>query len=297
MVLEPRVVMPGAPIQGNLVSGSLPLEQLRQVPIFSCLGDETLEQLSALIVSREYDAPCPLFRTGDQGDAMYLIESGRVRISVTDADGHEVTLSELHDGEFFGEMALIDGQERSAGATVLEDTRLAMLTREDFMAFITRDQQAMLAMLKEMARRLRRTDNLLRHRVSRNVNTEDAAQTTMADRAADVIASFGGSWKFIGISLLMLLIWMAANVWFLSTHVFDPYPFVFLNLVLAMVTSLQAPIIMMSQNRQSQKDRLRADLDYEVNLKNELLLTEIRNRLHEEQRSLRELTPRGRPKS
>jgi CRP/FNR family transcriptional regulator, cyclic AMP receptor protein len=294
MVLEPRVAMPGTSTPGNLVSGSLPLDQLRQVPIFSCLGDDALQQLSALIVSREYDAPCPLFSTGDKGDAMYLIESGRVRISVTDADGHEVTLSELHDGEFFGEMALIDGQERSAGATVLEDTRLAMLTREDFIAFITQDQKAMLAMLKEMARRLRRTDNLLRHRVSRNVNTEDAAHTTMADRAADIIASFGGSWKFIGISLLMLLIWMVANAWFLSTHTFDPYPFVFLNLVLAMVTSLQAPIIMMSQNRQAQKDRLRADLDYEVNLKNELLLTEIRNRLHEEQRTLRELKPRGR---
>jgi CRP/FNR family transcriptional regulator, cyclic AMP receptor protein len=280
--------MPAPTAEGGSSGESAQLERLRKVPIFGALSRAALDQLCTLVSSREYDAPCPLFQTGDKGDAMYLIEHGRVRISVLDADGHEVTLSELHEGEFFGEMALIDGHERSAGATVLEDTRLAILMREDFISFITRDEQAMLAMLKEMARRLRRTDNLLRHRVARNVNTEDAAQTTLADRAADLIATFGGSWKFIGISLLMLVFWMVANVWFLSTRTFDPYPFVFLNLVLAMVTSLQAPIIMMSQNRQAQKDRLRADLDYEVNLKNELLLTEIRNRLHEEQQTARE---------
>ncbi len=264
------------------------MEQLRAVPIFSGLTTAALEQLCTLVVSREYAAPQRLFEAGDKGDAMYLIERGGVRISVTDADGNDVTLSELHDGEFFGEMALIDGHERSAGATVLEHTRLAMLAREDFLAFIASDSQAMLAMLTEMAQRLRRTDNLLRHRVARNVNTEVAAHATVADRAADVIASFGGSWRFIGLSILMLLIWMGANVWLLSAGAFDPYPFVFLNLLLAIVTSLQAPIIMMSQNRQAQKDRLRADLDYDVNLKNELLLTEIRNLLYDERRKARE---------
>jgi len=292
MVLEPRTDILGSREEGVSSCAPIQLEQLRKVPIFSGFNSAALEQLCSLLVSREYEAPRSLFHTGDKGDAMYLIEQGRVRISVTDADGHEVTLSELQEGEFFGEMALLDGQERSAGATILEDARLAILTREDFISFITSDDQAMLAMLKEMARRLRRTDNLLRHRTARNVNTEHAARTTVADRAADLIASFGGSWKFIGLSLLMLLVWMGANAWFLSTRTFDPYPFVFLNLVLGIITSLQAPIIMMSQNRQAQKDRLRADLDYEVNLKNELLLTEIRNRLHEEQRVGRESSPR-----
>ena len=165
-----------------------------------------------------------------------------------------------------------------------ESARLAVLTRNDFVAFVASDTQVMLAMLAAMARRLRRTDNLLRHRVARNANTEAAARTTAADRAADLIASFGGSWKFIGLSFLMLLIWMGGNAGSLRAQTFDPYPFVFLNLVLAMITSLQAPIIMMSQNRQSQKDRLRADLDYEVNLKNELLLSEIITLLHEQER-------------
>jgi uncharacterized membrane protein len=122
---------------------------------------------------------------------------------------------------------------------------------------------------------LRRTDDLLRHRVSRNANEEDARNLTLADRAADTIARFGGSWKFIIFSIVLLIIWMAANMMLLRAEAFDPFPFVLLNLVLGMMAALQAPIIMMSQNREAQKDRLRADLDYQVNLKNEMLLGEI----------------------
>ena len=146
---------------------------------------------------------------------MYFIAEGRVRITVMDADGREVTLTEMQEGEFFGEMALIDGHERSAGALVLEHTRLAVLTREDFLAFVTSDSQVMLGMLAEMARRLRRTDNLLRHRIARNANTEDAAQMTLADRMADIIAEFGGSWTFIGFSIVFFFVWMGVNTWIL----------------------------------------------------------------------------------
>ena len=135
-----------------------------------------------------------------------------------------------------------------------------------------------LGILTAMTQRLRRTDNLLRHRVSRNANEEEAAHLTLADRAADLIAEFGGSWKFIGASITFSLIWMLINSWFLYRP-FDEYPYVLLNLVLGIVAGLQAPIIMMSQNRQGQKDRLRADLDYRVNLKNELLLSEVVRRL------------------
>ncbi len=281
MAIAPPLPMPDA---NNRTSacGPVLLEQLRKVQLFDSLTAEAGAKLCRLLERRELKASTRLFNTGDRGDAMYLIEHGRVRISVVDADGHEVTLSELHDGDFFGEMALIDGHERSAGATLLDDSSLTVLTRDDFLSFVASDHQIMLAMLADMARRLRRTDNLLRHRVSRNANTEEAAHTTAADRAADVIANFGGSWKFIGLSVALLLAWMAVNTWFLRESSFDPFPYVFLNLVLAMITGLQAPFIMMSQNRQSHKDRLRADLDYEVNLKNELLLTEIRSLLHDQ---------------
>ena len=132
--------------------------------------------------------------------------------------------------------------------------------------------------LTALTHRLRRTDDLLRHRVSRNANEEEEARLTAADRAADLIAEFGGSWKFIAAAISFSLLWIALNTWFLF-HPFDQYPYVLLNLVLGMMAGLQAPIIMMSQNRQGQKDRLRADLDYRVNLKNELLLSEVLRRL------------------
>lgn len=284
MAVEPTIAFSDCSVSEAGSCGPVELEHLRKVPLFEKLSDEAAVNLCSRLELREYKAPAPLFNAGDSGDAMYIIESGRVLISVKDADGHEVTLSELQEGDFFGEMAMIDGHERSASATVLENSRLAVLTRAAFLSFITSDHQVMLAMLVAMAGRLRRTDNLLRHRVSRNANAEVAAHTTTADRAADLIASFGGSWKFIGVFLILLLCWAGVNVWILNARAFDPYPFVFLNLVLAVVTSLQAPIIMMSQNRQSEKDRLRADLDYEVNLKNELLLSEIRSLLHEQTR-------------
>ena len=285
MAVAPKLDLGRAPDGSILPCDVVQPEQLRRVPLFAGLTDDAAEKLCALLVLREFRAPTRLFNAGDVGDAMYLIDRGRVRITVMDADGREVTLSELQEGEFFGEMALIDGHERSANATVMEDARLVMLTREDFLDFITADSQVMLAMLCAMAGRLRRTDNLLRHRVSRNANTEQAAKTTPADRAADWIARFGGSWTFIAVFMFMLLLWMGSNAWLLYTRAFDPYPFIFLNLILAIITSLQAPIIMMSQNRQSSRDRLRSDLDYEVNLKNELLLTEIRSLLHEQRRS------------
>jgi uncharacterized membrane protein len=128
------------------------------------------------------------------------------------------------------------------------------------------------------ARALRRTDELLQSRVSRNVNEEQAKRMTIADRMADMIAEFGGSWKFIGASIGLIIVWIMANT-FLLTRTFDPAPYQMLNLMLAVVAGLQAPIIMMSQNRQTEKDRLRADLDYQVNLKNELSLTEVLRRL------------------
>ena len=134
-------------------------------------------------------------------------------------------------------------------------------------------------MLSAITHRLRRTDELLRHRVSRNANEEEKSRLTLADRAADLIAEFGGSWKFIGAAAVFLIFWVLLNTWLLFNKGFDPFPYVLLNLVLGMITSLQAPIIMMSQNRQVEKDRLRADLDYQVNLKNELLLSEILRRL------------------
>src|SRR5438477_7210074 len=184
---------------------------LRGVTLFAALDDAAAEELCGYLNPVELKGGSNLFRVGDAGDAMYIIESGRVRITVTDADGREVILASLGHGDFFGEMAMLDGHGRSADAAVTEDSRLAVLTRENFLNFVSSDSRIVLEMLSAITRRLRRTDDLLRHRVSRNANEEDAKTLTMSDRAADKIAEFGGSWKFISASILFTLCWIAFN--------------------------------------------------------------------------------------
>ena len=259
-------------------ASQMTVEALRSVPLFASLDDESAHDLLNLISDKIVPSNTRLFRQGDQGDAMYLIESGRVRISLRDDDQQDVTLAELAQGDFFGEMAIIDGRQRSADAHVIEDARLAILSRDAFLSFVRSNPDVALEMLSALTDRLRRTDELLRSRVSRNVNEEEKARLTVADRAADMIAEFGGSWKFIIISMAVIVVWILLNSLILVRG-FDPAPYQMLNLGLAVIAGMQAPIIMMSQNRQGEKDRLRADLDYQVNLKNELSLAEVLRRL------------------
>ncbi len=258
------------------------VETLRHVPLFESLDEEAAKALCELTETLDCMAQKVLFRAGEAGDAMYLIERGKVRISVQATDGHELTLVELGRGDFFGEMALLDGQRRSANAIVVEEARLAVLSREHFLSFMRSSPDVALEMLTALANRLRHTDELLRHSATRNVNEEEAAQLTFADRAADVIAEFGGSWKFIIAAMIVLNLWILNRViWgvLFGREGFDPYPYLFLSVVLNMLQIFQAPIILMSQNRQAHKDRLRSEIDYQVNLKNELALQEILDRL------------------
>ena len=261
-----------------MTASQMTLEAIRSVPLFASLDDEAAADLRNLLSDRAVAQNTRLFRQGDKGDAMYLIESGRVRISIEDDDKQELTLAELAQGDFFGEMSIIDGRQRSANAHVIEDARLAVLSRDAFLSFVRTNPHVALEMLSALTDRLRRTDELLRSRVSRNVNEEAQARETLADRAADLIAEFGGSWKFIIASMAIIAFWIILNS-FILVGGFDPRPYQMLNLGLAIIAGLQAPIIMMSQNRQGLKDRLRADLDYQVNLKNELSLAEVLRRL------------------
>ena len=259
-------------------ASQMTLEALRSVPLFASLDDDSAKDLRNLLREKVVPQNTALFNQGDVGNAMYLIESGRVRISIRDEDDHELTLAELAQGDFFGEMSIIDGRKRSADARVLDEARLAVLPREDFLRFVRDNPNVALEMLSALTDRLRRTDELLRSRVSRNANEEEKARLTLSDRAADLIAEFGGSWKFIGVSIGLIIFWIIFNS-FLLVRGFDPAPYQMLNLALAIIAGMQAPIIMMSQNRQGEKDRLRADLDYQVNLKNELSITEVLRRL------------------
>jgi CRP/FNR family transcriptional regulator, cyclic AMP receptor protein len=262
------------------------IDTLRNVPLFESLDDEAARKLCQLVESIDCKAKTFLFRAGDEGDAMYVIERGKVRISVQATDGRDMTLTEFCRGDFFGEMALLDGQRRSADAVVAEDARLAVLSRDHFLSFVRSSPNVALEMLTALANRLRHTDELLRHSATRNVNVEEAAQRTLADRAADVIAEFGGSWKFIIAAVLFFNLWVLINSF--ANSRFDAYPYLLLSTAINMLTLLQAPIILMSQNRQSHKDRLRAEIDYQINLKNELALNEIIDRLKVLERDLKQ---------
>src|SRR5881296_3144779 len=187
------------------------IDTLRHVPLFESLDDEAAAELCHLLESIDSRAGSVLFRAGDEGDAMYLIERGKIRICVRATDGHEVTLTELRRGDFFGEMALLEGQRRSADAVVAEDAQLAVLSREHFLSFMRSSPDVALELLTALANRLRKTDEMLRHSATRNVNVEEAAQLTLADRAADLIAEFGGSWKFILSAVLFFNVWVLIN--------------------------------------------------------------------------------------
>jgi CRP/FNR family cyclic AMP-dependent transcriptional regulator len=253
------------------------IDTLRQVPLFESLDDEAARKLCRLLESIDCKAETFLFGAGDEGDAMYLIERGKVRICVKATDGREMVLTEFGRGDFFGDMALLDGQQRSADAIVAEDARLAVLSREHFLSFVRSSPDVALEMLAALANRLRHTDELLRRSATRNVNVEEAARLTFADRASDIIAEFGGSWKFIIAAVFFFNVWVVINCF--ANSRFDPYPYLLLSTAINMLAVLQAPFILMSQNRQSHKDRLRAEIDYQINLKNELALNEIIERL------------------
>lgn len=258
------------------------------LPMFESLTEDEIKQLAGLLTEVSYKAGETIFYEKEPGDAMYILRAGAVRIWVHDEDVSEVTLAELQPGAFFGELAVLDGSERSATADVIQDSALYRLSREDFHRFLLSHPAVALNMIREMGKRLRQTNQLVSQRVTRNINREMDEKMTFGHRIADRIASFGGSWPFIIIFGSFLATWILLNTFIALKRTgnpadpngsFDVYPFIALNLVLSMISAFQAPIIMMSQNRSGEKDRLAAENDYKVNLKSELMLEELTRRM------------------
>jgi len=257
-------------------------QSLARVPLFKRLEPHELEKLAEEIDQVDYKAGEIIFNEHDHGDALYVVEEGSVRIWVTDEDLNEVTLAELQPGQFFGELAVLDRGERSSSATAITDAHLHRLSSDDFQKFLTEHADCAIDVICEIGARMRQTNLLVSQRVSRNINREMEEKATIGQRIADKVASFGGSWTFIIIYLSFLIAWMAFNT-FVLVHYgtgpegkqFDAYPYILLNLMLSMTAALQAPIIMMSQNRAAEKDRLAAEQDFKVNLKSELMLEEL----------------------
>src|SRR6266849_4930726 len=257
-------------------------QSLARVPLFKRLEAHELEHLAEEIDQVNYKAGETIFNAHDRGDALYVVEEGSVRIWVVDEDVNEVTLAELKPGEFFGELAVLDRGERSTNATAITDIHLHRLSSDDFQQFLIEHPDCAVDVICEIGARMRQTNQLVSQRASRNINVEMEEKLTIGQRIADRVASFGGSWTFIIIYLAALIAWMAFNT-FVLVHYghgengaqFDAYPYILLNLMLSMTAALQAPIIMMSQNRAAEKDRLAAEQDFKVNLKSELMLEEM----------------------
>ena len=253
------------------------LQILRESPLFRGLDEADLQRLLEVSAHRKFISGQRLFHKGDPCDGMYFVLSGEVKIGVVSA-GQELVFARLKPGEAFGELALLDGQPRSADATGEGDTAVLVVPRDAFLDFLRNRPTAAAQLLAVLSGRLRASDEALRGLATKNANEALAQTRTLGDRVADTVASFGGSWAFIGTFLLTICLWMGLNL-VPGKKPFDEYPFQFLNLVLAIVASLQAPIIMMSQNRQSEKDSIQSDLDYQVNLKNELEIKRMHDKL------------------
>jgi CRP/FNR family transcriptional regulator, cyclic AMP receptor protein len=251
---------------------------LAEVPVFSLLDAQERSTLAELLEAEQFKEGDYVFHLGDAGHSLYIVHNGRVQVYVENTEGDKIVLSEIESGEVFGEISLLDGGPRTATAIAMENTELLRLDRESLQELVSTHPHAALDLLTVMGRRLRSTDELLRSHVSRNANKEEEDRMTFGQRIADHVASFGGSWTFIIIFLIGMIAWMTINTAVLH-RAFDPFPFILLNLVLSCLAALQAPVIMMSQNRQSSKDRLKSDLDYQVNLKAELEVAHLHRKM------------------
>ena len=272
-------------------------QSLARVPLFKRLEPHELEHLAEEIDQVNVPAGETIFHEHDRGDALYVLEEGSIRIWVKDEDLQEVTLAELKPGDFFGELAVLDRGERSSSATAITDSHLHRLSSDDFQKFLMDHPDAAIDVICEIGQRMRQTNLLVTQRASRNINAQMAAQATIGQRIADKVAAFGGSWTFIFLYSGALLLWIAVNT-FILAYVghgengaqFDPYPYILLNLMLSMTAAMQAPIIMMSQNRAAEKDRLAAEQDFKVNLKSELMLEELIRKQRDRDAQIEELT-------
>lgn len=255
---------------------------LAKIPIFEKLSSSDLEVVRTLWGPRGLSEGEVLFRKGDSGSSMYVIEEGSIEITVPVTNQKkEMRVSVMHEGEFLGELSLIDGLPRTATARALEPCRLLEMHREDFVRFLMERPAVAISMVSVIGSRLRETDELVTSLASKNVNVEIEGQLKFGDRLADKIAEFGGSWPFIIVFAVFVLGWITINAVQFLFRPFDDFPFIFLNLILSVLAAIQAPLIMMSQNRAQKIDRLKSDLDYQVNLKSELLLQELHAKIDE----------------
>ena len=265
------------------------------IPIFSLLDADERAVLADQVELRRFTARQRIYRAGEPGQKAYVLLSGRVQVVVIDEDNQEVVLDTPAPGEIFGMASMLSAAPHQSTAVALEETATIEIARNDIETLLQRKPMAGLDMLTMAGQQFRLAQDLVRARAARNPNEVIAETTTFGDRLADSVARFGGSWRFIITFGAVLCAWVVVNV-ILATRAWDPYPFILLNLFLSMLAAVQAPVIMMSQNRQDAKDRLRSELDFAVNRKAEteiISLAAKMNRIEDRLDDLHEALKRG----
>ncbi len=239
-------------------------QELRHVPLFALLDDEEACVLASQVEKRTFAPHQRIYKIGDTDGKAYVMFSGKVRVSTVDEDHQEVVIDEPSHGEFFGFASMLEQTPHQTNATAVEETVCIELDRNDIAVLLERKPLAGMDMLTVLGKQFHASQQLVRLRATRNPNEVIEKDATFGERIADMVAGFGGSWTFI-ISFLVVLLGYAATSIIMGKKSWDPYPFILLNLFLSMLAAIQAPVIMMSQNRQDTKDRLRGELDYDVN--------------------------------
>ncbi len=257
------------------------VELLRSIPLFEGLADDDVRVLASSVTQKPFKAGQLIFNLGDAGTEMYIVADGHVNIHLPGDASRRVSLKDISRGEYFGELALFDDKPRSASALATTDAVLLELTRDTLSSYLERRPRAAMAILRTMAERLRETNMLLSERAAKNVVKELEENLSWRDRLADKVAELNGSWAFILGLIALTLAWTIINAPGMLKEPFDAFPYVFFNLLLAILVALQGPLIVMSQNRQTLKDRAQAETDFKVNLKNEVNIETILRELGE----------------
>ena len=239
-------------------------ETLKHVPLFALLDSEETAVLAGQVEVKKFAPRQRIYKMGDPGGRAYVMVSGRVRVTTVDQDHQEVVVDEPSHGEFFGFASMLEQTPHETEAVAIDETVCLEVDRHDISVLLERKPMAGMDMLAVLGRQFHASQRLVRIRANRHPNEIIEADATLGERIADTVARFGGSWTFIITFCVVLSIYTLTNV-LLHGKAWDPYPFILLNLFLSMLAAIQAPVIMMSQNRQDTKDRLRGELDYDVN--------------------------------
>jgi CRP/FNR family transcriptional regulator, cyclic AMP receptor protein len=250
-------------------------ELLKGIAIFELLHDEDRFELAKVVDSIQLQAGEILFQAGEPGESLFIVRSGSIELSIKDTAGQKIVLTVAEEGQLFGELSLLDTGPRTATAVALTDAELLVLDREDLLLLFQKRPDAALHMLAAMSGMTRKADELLRTRVSRNVNEEMDVHSTPLQRIADWIAWFSGSMMFLIINGIWFTTWIAINTLPLEVSAFDPFPFGLLTMIVSLEAIFLSCFVLISQNRQGEKDRVRSDIEYEVNIKAELEIAHL----------------------